>query len=174
MSHESRKAGNSRMPRSVRVETAALQFSAAHFAISAAGEAEPLHGHDYQVHVDVWGSLNKDDFVVDFHHLTREARRIIEPLEHKVLLAERNPALGLNRTPTETRVEVGGRRWTFPSDDCRLLPVANTTTELLAEYLVKYILEELLENRLCPGLRSIEVRLSESAGFSATAEISFD
>ena len=162
------------MPRSVRVEAPTLWFSAAHFAISASGEAEPLHGHDYRLHVDVRGSLNKNDFIADFHDLERESRRILDPLEHKVLLAERNSALGLDRTPTEIRVHVGGKRWTLPSDDCYLLPVANTTTELLAEYFVKCILEELLEKRLCPGLRSIEVRLSESSGFSATSEISLD
>jgi 6-pyruvoyltetrahydropterin/6-carboxytetrahydropterin synthase len=28
-----------------------------------------------------------------------------------------------------------GRRWVFPTGDCRLLPLANTTAELLAEYI---------------------------------------
>ena len=162
------------MPRSVRVETGVLRFSAAHFAVSGSGVAEPLHGHDYQVHVDIKGSLNHDNFVIDFHQLQAETLRILGPLEHKILLPERNSAVGFQREGTQMLVDGGGKRWSLPADDCLLLPVANTTTELLAEYLVKFILEEILDKSLCPGLQSIEVRLSESGGFSATAAISLD
>ena len=40
----------------------------------------------------------------------------------------------------------GGRRWVFPQGDCRLLPVANTTAELLAAYIGR-----------CSGMRSVSV-----------------
>ena len=174
MTAASKSTSHPGMPRSVRVETGILRFSAAHFAISGSGEAEPLHGHDYQVHVDIEGSLNRDDFVIDFLELQTEALRILSPLEHKILLPERHPGLGFRREGPQMLVDCSEKHWSLPGDDCLLLPVANTTTELLAEYLVKFLLEEILEKQLCPGLRAIEVRLSESGGFSATAAISLD
>jgi 6-pyruvoyltetrahydropterin/6-carboxytetrahydropterin synthase len=42
-------------------------------------------------------------------------------------------------TAGEHEVEVlytpDGRRWVFPAGDCAILPVANTTAELLAQYI---------------------------------------
>ena len=174
MNAESRLGANLGMPRSVRVETGVLRFSAAHFAISGGGVAESLHGHDYQVHIDVEGGLNRDDFVIDFVRLEEESAKIIGPWNHKVLLPARHSALTFERQGTQMEVEVGDRRWSLPAEDCVVLPIANTTTELLAEHLVKFILEEILEKHLSPGLRAIEVRLSESGGFSATAAIELE
>ena len=37
----------------------------------------------------------------------------------------------------------GNRRWLFPREDCVLLPVANTTAELLAQYIADDLAEAL-------------------------------
>jgi 6-pyruvoyltetrahydropterin/6-carboxytetrahydropterin synthase len=106
--------------------------------------------------------------------LQEETLGIIGPWQHKVLLPGRHSVLDFRREGSQMQVEVGEKRWSLPADDCVLLPVVNTTTELLAEHLVKFVLEEILEKNLCPGLRAIEVRLSESGGFSATAAIELE
>ena len=36
---------------------------------------------------------------------------------------------------TEVLVTFERKRWIFPSEDCRILPIANTTAELLAHYI---------------------------------------
>jgi 6-pyruvoyltetrahydropterin/6-carboxytetrahydropterin synthase len=50
------------------------------------------------------------------------------------------------------------RRWVFPRGDCILLPVANTTTELLAQYIGQRLLESLAASgRPRPARLRIEV-----------------
>ena len=50
-------------------------------------------------------------------------------------------------SPNDKEVEVtfADRRWVFPREDCVLLPVANTTTELLARFIGLRLLESLRE-----------------------------
>ena len=49
------------------------------------------------------------------------------------------------------------RRWVFPEEDCVLLPVANTTAELLAEWIglrLKQVLDE--QKRFYPSMLRVE------------------
>jgi 6-pyruvoyltetrahydropterin/6-carboxytetrahydropterin synthase len=61
------------------------------------------------------------------------------------------------------------RRWVFPADECRLLPLVNTTAELLAEWIGNELLQLLARNGINqPGLIRLEV--DECLGQSAIWE----
>jgi 6-pyruvoyltetrahydropterin/6-carboxytetrahydropterin synthase len=61
------------------------------------------------------------------------------------------------------------RSWSFPRDECALLPIANTTAELLADYIAGRLRERLIAQgfRLPRVLR---VEVEESFGQSAEVE----
>jgi 6-pyruvoyltetrahydropterin/6-carboxytetrahydropterin synthase len=66
-------------------------------------------------------------------------------------------------------VRYGDRRWMFPREDCVLLPLANTTAELLGRYIGQRLLEVLRrEKGFEPGALRVEVE--ESFGQVATYE----
>jgi 6-pyruvoyltetrahydropterin/6-carboxytetrahydropterin synthase len=43
----------------------------------------------------------------------------------------------------EVKAVFGDRRWVFPREDCKLLPVPNTTAEAIARWIVTQLLEKM-------------------------------
>ena len=71
--------------------------------------------------------------------------------------------------PDEVQVRYRDRQWLFPRDDCVLLPIENTTAELLARYIAKKLLDDLrAQHQYQPGRMRVEVE--ESFGQSAFYE----
>ena len=125
----------------VRLQSAQHTFCAAHFITYQDDVCEPLHGHNYRVAVEVHGPLEKNHYVIDFVDLSAVLKKVIDQLDHQMLLPTEHPTIRVvERTePDGAREEVevthGTRRWIFPKTDCVLLPMANTTAELLARYI---------------------------------------
>lgn len=150
----------------VRVSGDELRFSASHFITLGNGTCEPLHGHDFRVGAQVEGPLDENRWVVDFVALRRMLRAILDELDHRVLLPTAHPAICVEAGDREVEVRAADRRWVFPRSECRLLPVENTTAELIARHIGQALLERLAED--C-GVRppAIEVEVEESPGYTA-------
>ena len=114
-----------------------IGFSAAHFSIIE-GQPERLHGHNYTVSLRVSGGVREDGTVVDFQALKEVLRTACAGLHERTLLPARNPLLHVRRESGSVSVEVlqPARRYLFPEEDVRLLPVDNTTCECLAAHLL--------------------------------------
>ena len=68
------------------------------------------------------------------------------------------------------RVRYKDREWVFPREDCVLLPIENTTAELLARYIGQRLRDDLRkEYRFEPAVLRVEVE--ENIGQSATWEV---
>ncbi len=119
--------------RRVSVERNRLRFAAAHFA-TFAGECEPLHGHNYEVIVDVEGALSEDSWVWDFGDLKKQAKLLADELDHKFLLQLDSRLLKIVEQPDGWEVSFGSRRYVFPRSDVAPLSIDNTTAERLAEW----------------------------------------
>ena len=65
----------------------------------------------------------------------------------------------------------GKPRYVFPRVDCALLPVTNTTVEMLAEMLAGQ-LEGELKRLGAKGLTAIEMEVEENIGQAATYRVS--
>jgi 6-pyruvoyltetrahydropterin/6-carboxytetrahydropterin synthase len=140
----------------VRVTKDYLVFSAAHFITFGGNICERLHGHNYRVAAEVSGPLDENHYVIDFIALRDTLRELVLELDHHMLLPDRHPTIRV--VPDERSVEVTfeDRRWVFPRGDCVILPLENTTAELLANYLGQRLLAA-LEQRL--GIRPPRVRI---------------
>ena len=119
----------------VRIEKERLVFSAAHFITFNGDVCERLHGHNYHVAAEVYGPLDENHYVVDFVALRDELQTLVDRLDHRMLLPTCHATIRVVEQRGEVTVTHGERRWVFPPGDCVLLPVANTTAELLARYL---------------------------------------
>jgi 6-pyruvoyltetrahydropterin/6-carboxytetrahydropterin synthase len=129
----------------VRLEKEFLIFSAAHFITFAGNICERLHGHNYRVRAEVEGPLDENRYVIDFILLRDAVKRICDELDHHMLLPTQHPTIRVAAGEREVEVTFEERRWVFPRGDCILLPVPNTTAELLARYIGQRLLNELVQ-----------------------------
>ena len=145
-----------------------LVFASAHFITFAGHRCEGLHGHNYRVRVTVEGALDEDAwFVFDFVVLKRLMKELCDEIDHKVLLPLENPKIQVTEEGDAVMVAVEGTlRYRFPRSDCSLLPVPNTTVEMLAELLAGRCLAQ-LEKIGAKGLTAIEMEVEENFGQSA-------
>lgn len=120
-----------------------LVFSAAHFITYGGDNCERLHGHNYRVQAEAEGPLDENQYVIDFIVLRDALRDIVQRLDHHVLLPASHPLIKVTADDREVEAVFEDRRWLFPRCDVVLLPVANTTTELLARYIGLRLLAEL-------------------------------
>jgi 6-pyruvoyltetrahydropterin/6-carboxytetrahydropterin synthase len=154
----------------VRVTKDHLVFCSGHFISYEGDKCERLHGHNYRATVEVEGALDENFYVFDFIALKHRTKAITDELDHRMMLATRNPLIRVEEGPQSVRVRYREREWLFPRDDCVLLPIENTTTELLARYIGQRLLEDLRRHhRYEPAVLRIEVE--ENIGQSATCEL---
>lgn len=154
----------------VRISRDDLVFSAAHFITLEGDQCERLHGHDYRVSAEIHGPLDENHYVVDFVALYDALRAIVDALDHRVLLPTGHRSIRVAADPEQVEVRFGQRRWAFPRSDCLLLPTPNTTTELLAEYLGRRLLDE-LAHRTGSRPPVVRIEVEECCGFSAVCQL---
>jgi 6-pyruvoyltetrahydropterin/6-carboxytetrahydropterin synthase len=158
----------------VSVSKEYLGFSAAHFITLTGHQCESLHGHNYRIGVTVEGGVDPEcAFVVDFAVLKRVVRPYVQSVDHRVILPTLNPKLLL--TMEEDRMVVdyqGVRRFVFPASNCALLPITNTTAEMIAEYLAHRLRDDLRKEGLV-HLDAIEVEVEESVGQAGYYRLGF-
>lgn len=145
-----------------------LVFASAHFITLAGHRCEALHGHNYRAGVVIEGGLEPESwYVLDFVALKRLMKRLTDQLDHRVLLPKDNPKLTIAQDAEAVRVAYdGGPRYVFPARDCVILPIPNTTVEMLAQYLAGRVRTELASGGAV-HLKAIEIEVEENFGQSA-------
>ena len=154
------------MSRIFRIEVAKdyFNFASAHFLVFANGQREPLHGHNYQVSVTMEGELDRAGVVLDFITFKPLVKQICDELDHRTLIQTESPAIRVRRRAKEIELRYKKQKIILPRQDVTLLPLANTSTELLAEYVANQIRRRV--QRQFPGsqIRFIEVGVEETRG----------
>lgn len=143
-----------------------LVFSSAHFITFAGHRCEGLHGHNYRVRVTIEGALNEEAwFVFDFVELKGIMKRLCDEIDHLVLLPLESDRVKVVEDGGIVRVSVDGNpRYTFPRKDCALLPIPNTTVEMLAKLLTTRLKERVGADA---ALTAIEMEVEENFGQTA-------
>ncbi len=154
--------------RSVTVEGVRLRFASAHMA-TLGDELEPLHGHNYSVRCRVGGELTPDRWLIDFSLLKRYVRKACEQLDHRLLLQRDSSLLDISKEDDGWLVVFGQRRYRFPRADAVLLPVENTTAELIAQWLCDRVIAA-LEAHGHSNISRVAVDVEEMPGQSGGYE----
>jgi 6-pyruvoyltetrahydropterin/6-carboxytetrahydropterin synthase len=153
----------------VRVTKDHLTFCAGHFISYEGDKCERLHGHNYRATVEVEGPLDPNHYVFDFIALKERTRLITEELDHRMLLPTRNAVIAVEEGPGSVHVRYRDREWVFPREDCSLLPIENTTAELLARYIAQRLADDLHRHHRYTA-RVLRVEVEETVGQSAMCE----
>jgi 6-pyruvoyltetrahydropterin/6-carboxytetrahydropterin synthase len=153
----------------VRVTKDYLVFCAGHFITYDGDHCERLHGHNYRTAVEVEDELDRNHYVVDFIALKDITRAITNELDHRMLLPSDSSKIQVREDGPNVRVTYRERHWSFPREECVLLPIANTTAELLADYIAGRI-RSAMTARGWHLPRVLRVEVEESFGQSAEVE----
>jgi 6-pyruvoyltetrahydropterin/6-carboxytetrahydropterin synthase len=157
----------------VRIAKDHLVFCCGHFISYDGDKCEGLHGHNFRAEIEINGRLDPNHYLFDFVALTRLAKAITDELGHHVLLPTGNAVIQVEEKAGHVHVSYRDRRWVFPREDCILLPVENTTTELLARYIARRLLASLkAEFNFTPAAMRVEVEenIGQSAAYEWKAE----
>ena len=148
-------------------------FCSGHFISYEGSKCERLHGHNYRTAVEVEGPLDENHYVFDFIALKQVTKSIVDEIDHRVMLPMHNEHIKVEEHPKRVRATYKDREWIFPREDCALLPIKNTTAEMLAAYIGERLIEDLQRlYRYRPEI--IRVEVEESMGQSGTCEITLE
>lgn len=148
---------------SVDVTKDHLVFSAGHF-ITIGNFCERLHGHNFRVAAHVEGSLDENGYVFDFIALRDELQAVCNQLDHRMLLPLNHQQIHVAVQEREVEVRYEDRRWVFPREECVLLPIEQTTAELLAQWMGEQILPKLQTQTLTALTVKVEENFGQWAG----------
>ena len=147
----------------IRLAKEDFKFSVAHFTLLAAERAEPLHGHNYRLELEASGEgLDARGLLVDCEEAKAAVRAFCARLDDRVLVPAESPELAVARAGGEIEVRYGARRYRFPADEVALLPLVNSSMELLA----RWAWAELAPLFRATRVSDLAVTVAEAAGQS--------
>lgn len=154
------------MSRTFSIEVAKdyFNFASAHFLIFANGRREALHGHNYQVSVKMEGELDHAGVVLDFIAFKPLVKQVCDALDHRTMIQTKSPMLKVRRRDKDVEVLYRKQRILLPHSDVILLPLANTSTELLAEHVADKIRRQVRRKFPRTRIRFMEVGVEEARG----------
>jgi 6-pyruvoyltetrahydropterin/6-carboxytetrahydropterin synthase len=148
---------------SVRVEKDHTVFSAGHFITYDGHQCEPLHGHNYRVAAQLQGALDENAYVFDFTRFKQVLKKIVDELDHRMLLPGRSDRIRIETQGRVVSATYKDKQYVFPLTDVVVLPIPNTTAEMLAEWIAGR-LKQTLDPLCLRALTAIDVEVEESFG----------
>jgi len=155
----------------VYVSKDTFKFNAAHF-VAFENYRERLHGHNYLVGVRLLGEkrIGADGYLIDFGNIKTVVKDICKRLNEHFLCPMHSTVLDIFVDDQQVRIVCqDGSVFSFPVQDCSLLPIVHATTEELAIYLYAEILNALHADYLVKRqIHTMEVTVAEAPGQEAT------
>jgi 6-pyruvoyltetrahydropterin/6-carboxytetrahydropterin synthase len=142
-----------------------LQFSASHF-IPTIEKCSRLHGHDYSVSLEIHGEPI-DGILIDYGIVKGTVRKIIDEMDHKVLMPRDSKFAKVTRSETAYKVEYLGKSYSFPAKDVYQIDAEMSSSEMMSSLICRAIAEEL---KIYENLTRLQVCLYEGPGQCACAE----
>ncbi|NJE00255.1 6-carboxytetrahydropterin synthase [Thermococcus sp. LS1] len=125
-------------------------FDSSHFlALPYGSKCLRIHGHTYNVDVEIWGDVNESGMIFDFNHLSN----LIKLLDHRILVSEE---WVVERKDGLIVIEKNGKRLELPENEAVVLDKPNVTAEYIAEWFAERITEKAGDN-----VRKIRVKIWE-------------
>lgn len=145
---------------------AGIKFVAGHF-LPSIEKCSRLHGHNYALKIVLEGEPDSDGIILDFIKLKEAANRLIDRIDHRMLLPETGKSMAIRKSGDSYSVRFNGKKYLFPAPDVVMLPMENVSAEELSEYFA----EEFARSGIFgANVKSISVGVSEGRGQEAWTE----
>ena len=155
-----------------------FKFSSAHFLIFDEKSAEKLHGHNYQVEVQIeipQGERDRDGdedhsgkgYFVDFNVFKKWIKARLDQWDEMVLLPSQHPDMKISKKSPSLEVRFRDRFYVFPENEVCLLPITNTSVEMLSQILAKEAFQEFKKY----GVKELRIQVEETRGQAASTRV---
>lgn len=145
-----------------------FKFSSAHFLIFDEKRAEKLHGHNYQVRVDIVVppeyEMEKKGYFIDFNVFKKAIKARLDVWDEMVLLPAKHKDMKIKKKGPSLEVNFRDRFYVFPENEVHLLPITNTSVEQLAGLLAQDFFTQFKKM----GVLEVQVRVEETRGQGAS------
>ncbi len=150
----------------VHLSKETFKFSATHFTLFSEDRAENLHGHNYYVSVAIrFKTLDSETgLAAEFSELKKIVKEICETLDEKVLIPSLSPFLQIGQVDENIELRFGEKFYSFPSVDCEVLNILNTSSECLAQWIYEQLSTPLIKQ----GAEKFRVTVKETNGQSVS------
>lgn len=151
-----------------------FKFSSAHFLIFDEKSAEMLHGHNYQVRVDLScaeaADVRDKGYAIDFYVLKKLIKEQCDLWDEHILLPEKHPDMKYKKSADSKNYEITfrDRFYSFPINETIWLPVLNTSVENLSALFAQTLFKTLKPL----GVVKLRVAVEETRGQSASFSVS--
>lgn len=145
---------------SIEIDSQCLHFSVAHFTIFSASHRERLHGHNYQLGVQVEAAVGDDGLAFNYCELKRALQSLCQGLDEYTLLPSRSPHLNVCVQGEYYAARFADQTLLLLQSDTLLLPLRNISLEELGQYFI----DQLLADDLCQRLGISALVLSVASG----------
>ena len=157
-----------------------FKFSSAHFLIFDSKSAEMLHGHNYQVRVDITGPAESDDtdiknnnsqmgYFVDFNVLKKTIKSRLDQWDEHVLLPAKHPDMKYKVSVDGKNYDIHfrDRFYSLPINEVIWLEINNTSVEQFSKILANEFYQAFKKF----NIRKICVEVEETRGQSASTSV---
>lgn len=98
-------------------------FSSAHFL-----DFECLHGHNFNVKIIFEEKENLEK-------IKKNLNKICNKLDHKILIPQKSKTINVYKQNKQIMIKTKNKTYIFPEQDVVILPIEETTVELIVEYI---------------------------------------
>lgn len=148
---------------------AKLRFSACHF-IPGHPKCGALHGHTYAISVRIEGE-QRGEFIIDFEMVKNIVNNICDRLDHRVLVAEKDPRLRIEKkNVVSIEIVENKKRYVLPLEDVMFLPTRSVSAEDMCKFFTAEMVKA-LKSSGADNIKKLYVRLDEGVGQGAGCEI---
>ena len=124
-----------------------LHFSAGHFTIFSATERENLHGHNYELSVELHVLLPGNGLAFDYRVYKNKLMTVCQQLDRRFLLPQQSKYLKLEEKNEMVYAHFNQERIPFLKRDVVILPVCNITIEELSHWFLLELIRDEVELR---------------------------
>lgn len=151
-----------------------LKFSSAHMTVFSATDKERLHGHNYQVRIEVGYRPTADTAIIDAREVKAILAECCTAWDERLLLPAQCPYLEIlpeGDFVASLAFRLCGKSYLVPKEEALLLPLDNITVESLSSLLAATFCEKAASQTWFPCVFEVAVGVEETPGQSATSVV---
>jgi len=124
----------------ITIQKSGMSFAAGHFTIFSSSEREALHGHSYEIALELTFQVKKNGLNFDYRIYKHKLIELCKSLDQRFLLPTHAIHMTLETTEDYYIAHFNGEKIPFLKKDVMLLPISNTTLEELSRWFLDQLL----------------------------------
>ncbi|NPD87189.1 MAG: 6-carboxytetrahydropterin synthase [Asgard group archaeon] len=126
----------------LRISGDKLTIASAHMLVRH-DKCAKIHGHNYQVEIEIEGELDENNMIIDFGLFKSNVIKMLKQFDHKTLIPSKSKDLQIETKDKQIIINTcEGKLYRLPREDVVFIPIESTTVELFSKYIHNLIEEQ--------------------------------